>query len=59
MAFAERFDGRMQCEVLRITIDSHRDLKTLLTGFNPVCNRDASACTRELNPKVDKCAYRP
>src|SRR5215212_6016060 len=30
----ERFNGRVQREVLGITIDSHRDLETLLKGFN-------------------------
>jgi hypothetical protein len=30
----ERFNGRVQREVLGITIYSHRDLETLLKGFN-------------------------
>jgi transposase InsO family protein len=30
----ERFNGRIQREVLGITIHSHRDLETLLHGFN-------------------------
>src|SRR4051812_21912346 len=35
----ERFNGRVQREVLGITIDSHRDLETLLKGFNQAYNR--------------------
>ncbi len=31
----ERFNGRIQREVLGITVCSHRDLETLLRGFNP------------------------
>ena len=34
----ERFNGRVQREVLGITIHSHRDLETLLHGFNHACN---------------------
>jgi transposase InsO family protein len=34
----ERFNGRVQREVLGITIDSHRDLETLLRGFNQAYN---------------------
>jgi transposase InsO family protein len=36
---AERFNGRVQREVLGITISSHRDLETLLKGFNQAYNR--------------------
>jgi transposase InsO family protein len=35
----ERFNGRVQREVLGITIGSHRDLETLLKGFNQAYNR--------------------
>ena len=35
----EHFNGRVQYEVLGITIDSHRDLETLLKGFNQAYNR--------------------
>ena len=37
----ERFNGRVKREVLvlGITIDSHRDLETLLKGFNQAYNR--------------------
>ena len=35
---AERFNGRVQHEVLGITISSHRDLETLLKGFNQAYN---------------------
>jgi transposase-like protein len=34
----ERFNGRVQREVLGITIDSHRDLECLLKGFNQAYN---------------------
>jgi hypothetical protein len=34
----ERFNGRVQREVLGITIDTHRDLETLLKGFNQAYN---------------------
>ena len=34
----ERFNGRVQREVLGITIYSHRDLETLLRGFNQAYN---------------------
>ena len=35
---AERFNGRVQREVLGITIHSHRDLEILLRGFNQADN---------------------
>ena len=35
---AERFNGRVQREVLGITIHSHADLETLLHGFNRAYN---------------------
>jgi transposase InsO family protein len=35
----ERFNGRVQREVLGITVASHRDLETLLRGFNQAYNR--------------------
>ena len=34
----ERFNGRVQREVLDITVASHRDLETLLKGFNQAYN---------------------
>ena len=34
----ERFNGRVQREVLGITIHSHRDLEILLRGFNRAYN---------------------
>jgi transposase InsO family protein len=34
----ERFNGRVQREVLGITISRHRDLETLLNGFNQAYN---------------------
>jgi transposase InsO family protein len=35
----ERFNGRVQREVLGVTIYSHQDLETLLKGFNQAYNR--------------------
>jgi transposase InsO family protein len=35
---AERFNGRVQREVLGITVASHRDLERLLAGFNAAYN---------------------
>ena len=35
---AERFNGRVQREVLGITIYSHADLETVLKGFNRAYN---------------------
>jgi hypothetical protein len=34
----ERFNGRVQREVLGIALHSHRDLEALLVGFNPASN---------------------
>jgi len=34
----ERFNGRVQREVLGITVADHRDLERLLEGFNPAYN---------------------
>jgi transposase InsO family protein len=34
----ERFNGRIQSEVLGITVASHQDLETLLEGFNQAYN---------------------
>jgi len=34
----ERFNGRIQREVLGITVASHRDLETLLHGFSRAYN---------------------
>src|SRR4051795_3969089 len=34
----ERFNGRVQREVLGITLYSHRDLETVLAGFNAAYN---------------------
>ena len=35
---AERFNGRVQREVLGITVAGHRDLERLLAGFNSAYN---------------------
>ena len=41
---AERFNGRVQREVLGITIYSHMDLEHLLHGFNQGLQCPAPAC---------------
>jgi transposase InsO family protein len=49
---AERFDGRVQREVLGITVASHRDLERLLAGFNaPPTTPAASACWAAVRPR--------
>jgi len=51
---AERFNGRVQREVLGITVASHRDLERLLVGFNAAYNArrqrvlNAAACPERL-----------
>ncbi len=35
---AERFNGRIEREVLTITVGSHRDLERLLKGYNQAYN---------------------
>ena len=41
----ERFNGRIQREVLGITVASHRDLETLLRGFNQAYTMISASCT--------------
>ena len=41
---AERFDGRVQREVLGLTVASHRDLERLLAGFNAAYNAADNVC---------------
>ncbi len=48
---AERFNGRVQREVLGITIDSHRDLETLLKGFNQAYNRRRQRVLKGASPE--------
>jgi transposase InsO family protein len=47
----ERFNGRVQREVLGITIDSHRDLEMLLKGFNQAYNRRRQRVLKGRSPE--------
>jgi transposase InsO family protein len=47
----ERFNGRVQREVLGITIYSHRDLETLLRGFNQAYNRRRQRVLKGASPE--------
>jgi transposase InsO family protein len=47
---AERFDGRVQREVLGITVAGHRDLERLLVGFNRACNARRQRVLGGLSP---------
>ena len=47
----ERFNGRLQREVLGITIYSHRDLETLLKGFNQAYNRRRQRVLKGASPE--------
>jgi transposase InsO family protein len=47
----ERFNGRVQREVLGITISSHRDLETLLKGFNQAYNRRRQRVLKGRSPE--------
>ena len=49
----ERFNGRVQREVLGITIYSHRDLETVLRGFNAAYNGRRQRLRRRISPKMD------
>jgi hypothetical protein len=52
----ERFNGRVQREVLGITIYSHRDLETLLRGFNQAYNRRHQRVLKGASPEqVVRC----
>jgi transposase InsO family protein len=48
---AERFNGRVQREVLGITISSHRDLETLLRGFNQAYNMRRQRVLKGASPE--------
>lgn len=47
----ERFNGRVQREVLGITIYSHCDLETLLKGFNQAYNRRRQRALKGPSPE--------
>jgi hypothetical protein len=47
----ERFNGRVQREVLGIKIYSHRDLETLLKGFNQAYNRRRQRVLKGASPE--------
>jgi transposase InsO family protein len=48
----ERFNGRVQREVLGITIYSHQDLKILLAGFNVAYNGRRQRALKGLSPEM-------
>src|SRR3954452_14819891 len=47
----ERFNGRIQREVLGITVASHRDLETLLQGFNQAYNARRQRVHKSRSPE--------
>jgi transposase InsO family protein len=49
---AERFNGRVQREVLGITISNHRDLETLLRGFNQAYNMRRQRVLKGASPDL-------
>src|SRR3954453_4034278 len=48
----ERFNGRIQREVLGITIANHRDLDTLLRGFNQAYNARRQCVLKGRSPEM-------
>ncbi len=48
----ERFNGRIQREVLGITVASHRDLETLLHGFNQAYNARRQRVLKGRSPEM-------
>ncbi|AWB26147.1 hypothetical protein DA075_34765 (plasmid) [Methylobacterium currus] len=48
----ERFDGRVQREMLGITIYSHQDLEILLAGFNLAYNGRRQRALKGLPPEM-------
>ena len=48
----ERFNGRVQREVLGITIYRHQDLETLLAGFNVAYNRRRQRVLKGRSPDI-------
>jgi transposase InsO family protein len=58
----ERFNGRVQREVLGITIYSHRDLETVLAGFNVAYNSRRQRVLKGRSPDMvlhERLATRP
>ncbi len=58
----ERFNGRVQREVLGITVHSHADLETLLTGFNQAYNKRRQRVLQGASPEQvvqQRLALRP
>ncbi len=58
----ERFNGRVQREVLGITVHSHADLETLLQGFNQAYNRRRQRVLQGASPEQvvqQRLALRP
>jgi transposase InsO family protein len=58
----ERFNGRVQHEVLGITVHSHRDLETLLGGFNQAYNKRRQRVLQGASPEQivqQRLALRP
>ena len=47
----ERFNGRVQHEVLGITVHSHADLETLLQGFNQAYNKRRQRVLQGASPE--------
>jgi transposase InsO family protein len=47
----ERFNGRVQREVLGITVASHRDLERLLAGFTPPTTPAGQRCLGGRSPE--------
>jgi transposase InsO family protein len=47
----ERFNGRVEREVLGIPVHSHADLETLLTGFNQAYNRRRQRVLQGASPE--------
>src|SRR3954470_2624321 len=48
----ERFNGRIQREVLGITVSSHGDLETLLRGFNHAYNARRQRVLKGQSPEM-------
>ncbi len=48
----ERFNGRIQSEVLGITVASHGDLETLLRGFNQAYNARRQRVLKGRSPQM-------
>jgi hypothetical protein len=48
----ERFNGRVQREVLGITIYNHQDLETVLAGFNVAYNARRQRVLKRRSPEM-------